>query len=68
MTVYLVYYTNDAAYPEDREEFVDMIFLNKDDADNYAAAREFEFMENRDEYSPNSQWFVVEKEVMTSLS
>ena len=68
MIVYLVYYTNNADYPEDRNEYVDMIFLNQSDADTYAAARQDEFMENRDENSPDSEWCVVEKEVMTSLS
>ena len=68
MVVYLVYYTNNAQYPEDRNEYVDMIFLNKDDADAYAEACNEEFMENREEYSPDSEWCVVEKEVMTSLS
>lgn len=68
MIVYVVYYTNNAQYPEDRHEYLDQIFLNECDAENYAAARHFEFMENRDECSPDSEWCVVEKEVITSLS
>ena len=68
MVVYLVYYTNNAQYPEDRHEYVDMIFLNQSDADAYAATCQAEFIENRDEYSPDSEWCVIEKEVITSLS
>jgi hypothetical protein len=45
-----------------------MIFLNQSDADAYAATCQAEFIENRDENSPDSEWCVVEKEVMTSLS
>lgn len=55
MVVYVVFYTNNAQYPEDRHEYLDQIFLNECDAENYAAARHFEFMENRDECSPDSE-------------
>ena len=68
MTVYLVYYTNNANYLEDREEFVDEIFLNEEDANHYASERRASFLDRRDEYSPDSEWFVVPREVVMPLS
>jgi len=69
MTVYLVYYTNNANYLEDREEFVDEIFLNEEDANHYASERRASFLNRRDENTRhNEDWFVIAREVMTSLS
>jgi len=68
MVVYVVFYTNNAQYPEDRHEYLDKIFLNRTDAHAYAETCNEEFMKTREEYSPDSEWCVVEQEVIGPLS
>ena len=69
MVVYLVYYTNNANYLEDREEFVEEIFIREEDANHYASERRASFLNRRDENTQyDEEWFVVVREVIIPLS
>jgi hypothetical protein len=67
--VYLVYFTNNSDYRKDRHEFVEEIFIREEDANHYASERRASFLNRRDENTRhNEDWFVIAREVMTSLS
>lgn len=68
MVVYLVYFTNNSDYLEDRNEFVDEIFIREEDANHYASQRRASFLNRRDENTRhNEDWYVVSREVISSL-
>jgi hypothetical protein len=69
MVVYLVYFTNNSDYLEDRKEFVDEIFIREEDANHYASERRASFLNRRDENTRrNKDWYVVAREVIVPLS